>query len=154
MLIYSFCKILYVIGAQHSTVSHRFSRLYCIYVVVVRLPSPVQLFVTPWTAACQAPLSSVTYWTLLKLMSIESVMLSNHVILCLPLLPLPSIFPSIRVFSNESALCIRWPKDWSFTFSISSSNDYLFIVIIKYFLYSPYLTEYPGCLFSILFCIS
>ena len=80
-------------------------------------------FVTPWTAACQAPLSITSSKRLPKLMSIESVMPSKHLILCRPLL-LPSIFPSIRVFSNESALCIRWPKYWSFSFSISSSNEY------------------------------
>ena len=85
--------------------------------------SRVRLFVTPWTAACQAPLSITNYWSLLKLMLIESVMPSNHLILGHPLLLLPSIFPSIRVFSNESALCIRWPKYWSFSFSISPSNE-------------------------------
>ena len=76
---------------------------------LVQSLSRVQLFVTPWTAACQASLSFTSSWNLLKLMSIESVMLSNHLILCHPLL-LPSIFTSIRVFSNESVLCIRWPK--------------------------------------------
>ena len=85
--------------------------------------SRVRLFVTPWTAACQAPLSITNSWSLLKLMLIESVMPSNHLILGHPLLLLPSIFPSIRVFSNESALCIRWPKYWSFSFSISPSNE-------------------------------
>ena len=86
--------------------------------------SRVQLFATPWTAACQASLSITNSRSLLKLMSIESVMPSNDFILCRPLLLLPSIFPSIRVFSNESALCIRWPKYWSFSFSISPSNEY------------------------------
>ena len=86
--------------------------------------SRVQLFVTPWTAAHQVPLSFTISQSLLKLMSIESVMPSNHLILYCPLLLLPSIFPSIRVFSNESVLCIRWPKYWSFNFSISPSNDY------------------------------
>ena len=76
------------------------------------------------TAACQASLSITNSWSLLNLMSIESVMPSNHLILCPPLLLLPSIFPSIRVFSNESVLHIRWPKYWSFSFSISPSNDY------------------------------
>jgi len=75
-------------------------------------------------AACQVSLSFTTSQSLLKLMSIESVMPSNHLILCPPLLPLPSIFPRIRVFSNESALCIRWPEYWSFNFSISASNEY------------------------------
>ena len=79
---------------------------------------------TPWTAARQASLSITNSWSLLKLMSIDSVMLYNHLILCHPLLLLPSIFPSIRVFSNESVLPIRWPKYWSFSFSISPSNDY------------------------------
>ena len=85
--------------------------------------SHVRLFATPWTAAHHASLSITNSWSLLKLMSIESVMPSNHLILCHPLL-LPSIFPSIRVFSNESVLRIRWPKDWSFSFSISPSNEH------------------------------
>ena len=84
----------------------------------------VRLFATPWTEAHQAFLSITNSRSLLKLMSIESVMLSNHLILCRPLLLLPSIFPSIRVFSNESVLCIRWPKYWSFSFSISPSSEY------------------------------
>ena len=88
----------------------------------VQLLSRVGLFATPWTAARQASLSITNSWRLLKLMSIESVMPSNHLILCCPLLLLPSILPSIRVFSNESALCIRQPKYWSF--SISPSNEY------------------------------
>ena len=86
--------------------------------------SCVQFFVTPWTAACQACLSITNSLSLLKLMSIESVMPSNHLILLRPLLLLPSIFPSIRVFSNESVLRIRWPKYWSFGFNISPSNEY------------------------------
>ena len=90
----------------------------------VRLLSCVQLFVTPWTAAQQASLSFATSQSLLKLMSIKSVMPSNHLILCHPLLLLPSIFPSIRVFSKESVLPIRWPKYWSFNFSISPSSEY------------------------------
>ena len=89
----------------------------------MQLLSHVQLFVTPWTAAHQASLSITNAWSLLKLMSIESVMPSNHLILCCPLLLLPSIFPSIRVFSSESVLHIRWPKYWSFSFSISPSNE-------------------------------
>ena len=80
--------------------------------------------VTSWTAALQAFLSITNSWSLLKLMSVESVMPSNHLILCRPLLLLSSIFPSIRFFSNESALCIRWPKYWSFSFNISPSNEY------------------------------
>ena len=86
--------------------------------------SHIQLFVTPWTVAHQSSLSIPNSQSLLKLMSIESVMLSNHLILCHPLLLLPSIFPSVRVFSHESVLRIRWPKYWSFTFSISPSNEY------------------------------
>ena len=89
---------------------------------VVQLLSCVQLFVTSWTAACQASLSLTISWSLLTLMSLESVMPSNHLILCHPLLLLTSIFPSIRVFSNESVLCIRWPKSWSF--SINPSSEY------------------------------
>ena len=91
---------------------------------LVQLLSHVRLFVTPWTAAHQAFLSITNSWSLLKLMSIKSVMPSNHLILCHLLLLLPSIFPSIRVFSNESVLHIRWPKYWSFSFSISPSNEY------------------------------
>ena len=86
--------------------------------------SRVWLFVTPRTAARQASLSITNSRSLLKFTSIESVMPSNHLILCHPLLLLPSVFPSIRVFSNESNLCMRWPKYWSFSFSISASNDY------------------------------
>ena len=84
----------------------------------------VQLFVTPWTEARQASLSFTISWSLLKLTSIESVMPANHLILCHPLLLLPSTFPSIKVFSSVLALCIRWPKYWSFSFSISPSNEY------------------------------
>jgi len=87
--------------------------------------------VTPWTAACQASLSFTISWGLLKLMSTESVMPSNHLTLCHPLLLLPSIFPSIRVFSNESAVCIRWPKHWSFNFSISPSDEYSGLISLR-----------------------
>ena len=86
--------------------------------------SHVPLFTTPWTAAHQAFLSITESWNLLKLMSIVLVMPSNHLIFCHPLLLLPSIFPSLRVFSNESVLHIRWPKYWTFSFSISTSNEY------------------------------
>ena len=86
--------------------------------------SHLRLFVTPWTAACQASLSITNSQSLSKLMSIESVMPSNHLILCRPLLLPPSILPSIRVFSSESVLCTVWPKYWSFSFSISTSNEY------------------------------
>ena len=93
--------------------------------------SHVQLFATPWTVARQASLSITNFQSLLKLMSIESVMPSNYLILCPPLLLPPSIFPSIRVFSNESVLCIRWPKNWSFSFSISPSNEYLGLISFR-----------------------
>ena len=90
----------------------------------VQLLSHAWLFVTPWTVACQASVYINNSQSLLKFMCIESVMPSNHLILCHPLLLLPSIFPRIRVFSTESVLCIRWPKNWSFSFSISPSNEY------------------------------
>ena len=93
--------------------------------------SRVQLFVTPWTVARHASLSITNSWSLLKLMSIESVMPSNHLILCCHLLLLPSIFPSIRVFSNESALRIRWPNYWSFSFNISPSNEHLGMISFR-----------------------
>ena len=94
------------------------------FVVVVQSLSCIRLFATPRTAERLASLSITNSWSLLKLMSIASVTPSNHLILCHPLLLPPSIFPSIRVFSNESALHIRWPKYWSFSFSISPSNEY------------------------------
>ena len=93
--------------------------------------SRVQLFVTPWTAAHQASLSITNSWSLIKLMSIESMMPSNHFILCGPLLLLPSVFPSIRVFSNESAFLIKWQKYWSFSFSISPSNEYAGLISFR-----------------------
>ena len=92
--------------------------------IVVWSLSCIWLFVTPWTVACQATLSFTVSWSLLKFMSIESVMPSSHLVLCHPLLLLPSIFPSIRVFSHETVLRIRWPKYWSFSFSISPSDEY------------------------------
>ena len=91
---------------------------------VQSLSSRIRLFANPWTAARQASLSITNFWSSLKLMPIESVMPSNHFILCHPLLLSPSIFPSIRVFSKESALRVRWPKYWSFSFNISPSNDH------------------------------
>ena len=91
----------------------------CCFAVVQLL-----IFTTPWTAACQAPLSSSISWSLLKFKSIESGILSNHLILCCPFFLLPSIFPSIMVFSSVSAVCIRWPKYWSFSFSNSPSSEY------------------------------
>ena len=99
--------------------------------VVVQWLSRVQLFATPWTAALQAFLSFTNSQSLLKLTSIESVMPSNHLILCRPLLLLPSVFASIRVFSNESVLRIKWPKYWSFSFSISPSNEYTGLISFR-----------------------
>ena len=106
-------------GAEH----HQFSS--------VQSLSHVRLFVTPWTAAHQASQSITSSWSLLKLMSIESVMPSIHLILCRPLLLLPSFFPSIRVFSNEAVLHIRWPKYWRFNFSISPSYEYLGLISFR-----------------------
>ena len=99
---------------EAQTIMYQFS--------LVQSLSRVRVFATPWTAARQTSLSITNPWSLPKLMSIESVMPSNHLILCRPLLLLPSVFPSIRVYSNESALCIRWSKCWSFGFNISPSN--------------------------------
>ena len=93
--------------------------------------SRVRLFETPWAAACQASLSFTIFWNLLKLMSIKSVMPSNNLTLCRPLLLLPSIFPSIRVFPNESVLHIRWPKYWNFSFSISPSREYSGLIFFR-----------------------
>ena len=106
-----------------------FPVLFFFYSFVVKSLSHVQLFATPWTAACQASLSFTLSQNLLKLMSIASVIPSNHLILCRPLLLLPSIFPSIRVFSNESALHIRWPKCWNF--SISPSSEYSGVISFR-----------------------
>ena len=108
-------------GSASPSASHQPSTGCC---SAVQLLSHVQLFATPWPAACQASLSIPNSWSLLKLISIELVMLSNHLILCRPLFLPPSIFPSKRVFSNESALCIRQPNYWSYSFSISPSNEY------------------------------
>ena len=93
-------------------------------VVLVQLLGHIQLFVIAWTTTLQAPLSSTVSWGLLKFTFIESMMLSNHLILCCPLLVLPSLFPSIKVFANQPALCIRWQKHWSFSFNNSPSNEY------------------------------
>ena len=97
----------------------------------VQLLSRVRLFATPWITACQASLSITISWSSLRLTSIESVMPSSHLILCCPLLLLLSIFPRIKVFSNELALRIRWPKYWSFSFSISPSNEYSRLISFK-----------------------
>ena len=99
-------------------------KMFIVPIISVQLLTHVQLFATPWTTACQASLSITNSWSPPKPMSIESVMPSNHLILCHPLLLLPSIFPSIGVFSNESTLHIRWPKYWSFSFNISPSNEH------------------------------
>ena len=99
--------------------------------IVVQSLSRVQLLVTPWTAAYQASLSFTAFQSLLKIMSIELVIPSSHLILCRCLLLLSSVFPNIRVFSNVSALCIRWPKYWSFSFSISPSNEYSGLISLR-----------------------
>ena len=114
----------------------------------VQMLSHIQLFETPWPAAHQASLSITNSRSLLKLMSTESVMQSNHHILCRPLLLWPSVFPRISVFSNESAFCIRWPKYWSF--SISPSNEYFFLAVNHtpssgYIQLSIYLLKVLGC---------
>ena len=98
---------------------------------VVQPPSHVQLSEIPWTAAHQPSLSFTVSWSWLKVMSIESVIPSNHLILCCPLLHLLSIFPSIRIFSSELDLCIRWPKYWSFSFSTSPSNEYSGVISFR-----------------------
>ena len=115
-----FCCCCFLLLLYHLKIS--FFRLQ--FRSVVQPLSRVQLFATLWSAACQASQSVTNSQSLLKLMSIKSVMPSNHLILCRPLLHLPSIFPSIRVFSNQSVLCIRWPKYCSFSFSISPSNEH------------------------------
>ena len=105
--------------------------LIILVVVTVQWLSRVRLIATPWTAACKAFLSFNISQNLLRIMSIESMMPSNHLILCRPLLPLPSMSPSIRVFSNEPALCIMWPKNWSFSFSISPSSEYSRLMVLQ-----------------------
>ena len=104
---------------------------YLWYYVVVQWLSPVWLFEAPWTAAHQASLSFTVSRSLLRLLSVESLVPSNHLILCGPLLLLPSIFPSIKVFSSELAIHIRWPKYWSFSFTINSSNEYSGLVSFR-----------------------
>ena len=114
----------YLLRASNSLVELTISLPHTYPFYLVQSLSHVWLFVTPWTAAHQTSLFITNSQSLLKLISIELVMSSNHLILCCPLLLPPSIFPSIRVFSNVSALRIRWPKYWSFSFSISPSNEY------------------------------
>ena len=125
--------------SDFSLLVYRHARDSCILTVTfpvttfssVQLLSRVWLFVTPWTAANQASLSITYSWSPLKPMSVELVMASNHLILCLPLHLLPAIFPSIRVFSNESALRIRWPKYWNFSFSIGPSKEHPGLMIFR-----------------------
>ena len=119
-------KIISNLTIQESNVYLFQSITFCLCTCIssVQLLSRVWLFAIPWTVAQQASLSITNSWNLLKLMSIDLVMPSNHLILCHPSLLQPSIFHSIRIFSNESVLCIRLPKYWSFSFSISPSNEY------------------------------
>ena len=112
-------------------------------VVIVQSLSHVQLFSTPWTAAGQASLSFSVSRSMLKLTSIELVMISNHPILCYSLFLMPSIFPSIRVFSKESDLCIRWPKCWSFSLSISPSNGYSGLISFRVDWFDLLAVTYP-----------
>ena len=123
MLTLASCAGFFFLRTQHTRVCFLTPWLQPIF-SSVQLLSRVQLFATPWTVARQASLSITNSWSLFKLMSIEALMPSNHFILCHLLLLLPSIFPSIRVFPNESALRIRWPKYWSFSFSIRPTNEY------------------------------
>ena len=106
-------------------------KMFIVPIISVQLLTHVQLFATPWTTACQASLSITNSWSPPKPMSIELVMTSNHLILCRPLFLLPSIFPSIRVFSNESVLRIGWPKYWSFSLSISPSSEHPGLISFK-----------------------
>jgi len=122
------CFILYLSFKKFYSILFYQTNFINIPIVVVLSPSCVQLFVTPWTAACQASLSFTVSWSWLKLMSIELLMPSNHLIICHLVIPLPSIFPSIRVFSNKSVLHIWWPKCWRFSFSINPSNEYLGLI--------------------------
>ena len=117
-------------------------------VVVVQSPSHVWLFVTPWTAACQTSLSLTISQSLPKFMSIASVMPSSHLILWCPLFLLPSVFPSIRDFSNESPVRIKWPKSWSFSFSISPSNEYSGLISLEIDWFDP--LDFQGTLRSLL----
>ena len=118
---------------QNTTYPHIFKHLLHIIesFVVVQSLSCVRLLETPWTAACQVSLSLTISWKFLKLMSIDVVMPPNHLILCLPLFLLPSVFPSIMFFSNESVLCIRWPKYWSLSFNISLSNEHSGLIFFR-----------------------
>ena len=121
---YLLSKVIFMTDVTNNASYYNASIIMLVQFSSVQSLSHVWLFVTPWTAACQASLSITNYQSPPKPVSIESVIPSNHLILCCPLLLLPSIFPSIRVFSNESALRIRWPKYWSFSFNISPSNEH------------------------------
>ena len=133
-------------GNTNPNHNERFPYIHSVLILVTQ--SCPKLFANPWTAACQASLSITNSWSSLKLMSIESVMLSNHLILCHPLLLLPSIFPSIRIVSNESAFHIRWAKYWSFSFNISPSNEYFGLISFRNDLFN--LLTVQGTLKSIL----
>ena len=115
---------LYMYMHKHTHMCMLYVLHISLYISSVQLLSHVWLFVAPWTAGCKASLSITNSQSLLKLIAIESVMPSNHFILCRPLLLLPSIFPSFRVFSDESVLHFRWPKYWSFSFSLSPLSEY------------------------------
>ena len=128
-------------ASMYSVEHHQLGIFSSVQFSSVQSRSRVRLFATPWTAERQASLSITNSRSLLKLMSIETVMPSNYLILCCPLLLLPSIFPSIRVFSNESALCSRWPKNWSFSFSINPSNEYSGLIS---FMMDPVICLFPS----------
>ena len=133
----SMLRIPFAVGSEHRGDSLEFSQccfsICCRKISSVQSLSHVRFFLTPWTAVRQASLFIINSQSLLKLMSIQSVMPPNHLILCHPLLLLPSIFPSIRIFSSESAHRIKWPKYWSFSFSISPSNgiDWLDLLAVQ-----------------------
>ena len=126
----SYCSSVFNTPDVYKCISSS-SKVLNLMFISVQLLSHVWLFVTPWTVARQTSLSTTNSWRLLKLMSILLVMPSNHLILCCPLLLPPSIFPSIRILSYESFFCIRWPKDWSFRFSISPSNEYSVLISFR-----------------------
>ena len=122
-------------------------------IIIVQSLSHVWLFVTPWTVAHQAPLSSIISWNLLTFISIEPVMPPNHLILCRPLLILLSIFPSIRVFFSELAVRIRWPNYWSFSFSVSPYNKYSGLISFRdWLVWSSGLSQFPGAPWASLAC--
>ena len=148
------CILVIYLFIQFSSIRSVFMVLVCGFRVIssLQLLSHVQLFATSWTAALQAFLSITNSWSLLKLMSIESMMPSNHLIPCPPLLLLPSIFPSIRVFSNESVLPIRWPKYWSFSFSINPFNEYSGLISSRIEIFDLHAVQ--GTLRSLLQCYS